>query len=530
MFEDRQDNRENNVVQVKNFPKGKLEVVNDDIIINSIMFSSFIPDGGWRNRWHGVYTIPKIIEVNDEDLTIKAKIAGCQNFNKHNPVPDRYKRRVRNPQTDFRLANCFFSLQDIESGMTFGYFVTNHALYTFYGKLQKFESHEEHKGVEQKVQNYTIDNFGDDIEYKLFKKHLSKDIFRQLLSYLQWKTDSGKIANISIFDGDEYQKWNEQYIQPADLTESFNDYVRNDSFEYYSLWIDWKRWTDGIESGNIPKYTIEKYMTDPLYVKSKNDITVGNYLLYKTFLEWRVGFDSYGAVNVDDFEKFLDFRYTPKRNGMDEWKKITSFDDYNTFIDFIVWKRKLKIFQDKENGEPILKINQIQSDVNYDGHFMSVKKVAGHSGCNPFKHLYDVAIKINNENKSVSWYVSGEKVFSVLSVGHRTEQEYRVYDTGGYTEQVDIRNIKIYFGCGQFLDALEPDVDWRKVMTSEYYLQRSALVKMEDMYYNPVNNFMGELEMAKNGYFASETNTGDDCLFGQGSIMRLSSLKIMLQK
>lgn len=542
-----------NIKPINNYPKATVEYMGDNLFINAVKFEKYIPGGGFRNKFHGIHVHNNVIECKENNIIrVNSIISGYTNFDSNYPVPDKFSDRIYNIQNDFRLANGFICLQEPENGLSMGFFVTRHTLYAFYGKLNSFEKVKENNSGSSvnkvsSIEKYDIDTYRKNPEYILFRNSINKKIFKSMILYKEW-FDYAETNDISALDLSSYSKWvntiiSDDKYNSVEISKMFNDYIQNDTYEWYICWVGWKSWTSTVENNSgseINSYNEKNYTNDPIYIKAKSDISLDAFTDLKKFVNWEKKCDTF-KLEISNFEKFLetysesDYLMTVDiiPNNIDRWKQIISYDDYLLYNRFIKWYNLFKTFYSKFNGDNIMNISDFKTnEYNKDAMFLCVKKVDFNSNKFPLTHFYDVSIEVSRRKVGwvIKWYVSDENVYTILNAGQR-DPDNLVYDAGGYTENADLSKLKIYMGCSQFMDALDPDIKRRNEYRFDGYKCQSALVRIEPIYYNPVFNNEGAYEKVNisDGYFVIDSMVGNEAFFGQGAILGVSSLSVMFK-
>lgn len=464
---------------------------------------------GWRDNYKQVLTTRLCHEVKHcRETVISFRVAAGQFFCADNPFPTAFAPRVANIQADPRLANgMVFALQP-ETGLIFGFTITNQAIHAMYGRLPyartqqgcawAIECDEDDCTPCQSCPKiYTCQNFREDPAYRSFKIQLRYDGWLSFMHFIRWCENCG---------GDMYNwsKYAEFCSRVGPLCcdtfsrERWLSWASHNDWEEYQYFLQWKKWrAHEKEFGKVP---------DCLSKCSKACNQFVYYSLPSSVSGSKCVVDGCATCNA-----------CPPPEPVQEFKRECYAYQWGA----------VRCCCDCQGAA-----------------FLSLIEVARTEACEPLRDFKCLSIGIDRSHSTLRWMINNVVVHTHVGIGRRTAEEYRVRENGGYAEDVDVSRVLVGFGTGSILDASMPSNYWRH-RSHDMSIDSTALVPLlcPSAYFNPYPNKLGELiPSAKNqtlafatfGRSAQESGLADTDkfwrLFGQGAILVIKNIHVFRRK
>lgn len=469
---------------------------------------------GWLDNFKQVLTTRHCYDVaHCRETVIYFNVAAAQFFCVDNPLPQAYIPRVKNMRGDPRLAHGIVFALNPETGMLFGFTITDHVIHAVYGRLPYARTREgcawavdcmknECEPCKPCYSEYTCENFQNDCRYQHFKLMSRQSEWLQFMHFIRWREACGGnpydwdaygkfcqskgALSCDVFTRDRWAKWGSEY----DWTE----------YQYFVEWCVWR------------EHEVKFGKMDSCRPKCEAGVCgdVVFYSLPSAVAQAKCIVDGCANCNA-----------CPPPAAE---KPVTEY------------KRECYAYQ----------WGAVRCCCDFQGaSFLSLIEVARTESCEPLKDFHCLSIGIDRSHSTVNWMINNRVVHTHVGIGRRTAEEYRVRENGGYAEQVDVPSVMVGFGTGSILDASLPSNYWRFRAQAMDTVDSTALVPLlcESAYFNPYFNTLGELLPAKKNLglaFATYGRTAQDLglaptdrqyrLFGQGAIETVREIRVFSRK
>lgn len=492
------------------------------LTINSKTFTK-TPDPGennslransWLDNFKQILTTRHCFDVRHcQETVIDFRAAASQFFCVDSPLPQAYVPRVTNMRADPRLAHgIVFALQP-ETGMIFGFTITDHAIHAVYGRLPYARSREgcawavdcmktECEPCKTCYTEYTCDNFHNDCRYKHFKLMSRQNEWLQFMHFIRWREACGG----NPYDWAEYGKFCSR-VGPLSCDVFTRDrwmrWVSEFDWTEYNYFIEWCVWREheakfGKVDACRPKCAGGK-CGELVYYSLPAAVAQGKCVV-----------DGCASCNPCPLPTASEAATEYKRECYAyQWGAVRCCCDFQ------------------------------------GAAFLSLVEVARTESCEPLKDFQCLSIGIDRSHSAVNWMINNRVVHTHVGIGRRTAEEFRVRDNGGYAEEVDVSSVMVGFGTGSILDASMPGNYWRHRAQGNNMIDATALVPLlcDSAYFNPYFNTLGELPPASQNLqlaFATYGRTAQASnlaptdrqwrLFGQGAILTVQHIRVFSRK
>lgn len=231
-----------------------------------------------------------------------------------------------------------------------------------------------------------------------------------------------------------------------------------------------------------------------------------------------------GLVNTGDWEEnYADYVYSPKFDFRLAYvAAITAWDFENAGYyevaltnDVVVatYSRTLAERDDFGGGGG-----------NYAA-FTAAKLIGRRTGNEGLKDFVKTGIAISGSNRTVSYYLEGNKVHEFANLGNAPDPELVVLDYGGSNENVVPTVVSFGFGTGDLLDGTIPSFSSAK-KDPDYLLRKLAKLTTTET----INPYRSSPRAEIDPIPAAVSEPArEDRLYGQGAILKIKQIKIEYQ-
>lgn len=470
---------------------------------------------GWADNYKLILYTRTCIPVKPcRETVLDTRVAAAQFFAVDAPIPVAYQQRTQNIQADPRFANGQVGFLQPETGMMFGFVLSNQAIHALYGRLpyaRALASSCWAKAVEDPREcvpcktgcpsRYNSVNFWDDLHFQAFKQTASQREWIQFQHYIRWRGLCGE-------RGLDHCAWKEYAEWCGSIGPLLCDAYPRDN------WIRWQSHRDWTEYTYYYDWLSWRNLEAEFGHRGACETKCGKTCCGKTWYELPGSSVAKARCNTDgcascklcvEGEVLVEKAKEIKRECYAyEWGTVRCCCDFKSAA------------------------------------FLSLIEVARRESCDPLADFSCLSVGIDRSHSTVRWYINNVEVHRHVGIGRRTKDEYRVRENGGYAEDVDVTRVVAFFGTGSILDASLPS-NYNRYRARDNTIDGTNLVPLlcPGAYFNIYANRFGELapvipDLAFGALGAtaqaqtphlSETDRGWR-LFGQGAILRIEYLNV----
>lgn len=488
---------------------GQYTADGDGLTINSRVFSETKPVGemGFTDQYKfATYFHVPIQVAKCREQIFEATLSSKQFFNSKVPFPPAFAKRILDMHADPRLAHGQFSLIDPKSGIVAGFFLTDHAVHGFYGRLPDTSCFKDYTDqyatdcVPCKSQCcdtvYNCSNFFEDCRYQEFKQNTTQEQFTVFMDYLQW-VNFAAYNNVNIFNWKVFAEWRLKH--PANCTGCdrpvYVSWKSTPIWEEYCAFQNWDKWQ-------------------------------------REYIDWLACSNTSRVATCCAGECSNLMIGTAAKSTSGCCPGDTCTCCYHVYEDTGNCYDKNNKTKQGLPEEYAYQFGRCRNCCCYcPASFLDTFELVRRENCNDLCSFVRVAIGIDRQGGAFNFYVNNKNLFTVPSVGHRLAEEHRVIEHNGYAEDIDISQVLICMGTGTLLDAAVSSNYWRWRSKNDY-IQMTALVPTMDTkrYFQVYFNTLGELTPVNpQETFAIPQESYNDCKyrnFGQGAILKVRSIRV----
>lgn len=464
---------------------------------------------GWMDNNKMTFYTKQCFPVQHcRETVLAVRASAAQFFSVNNPVPQAFLPRVRNIQADPRLANGLVFFLQPETGMMFGYTITNQAIHALYARLPYARNRSMCDWISEcqsracvpcksglcNYSSYNQRTFWEDPRFRVFKQTASQRDWINFRNYISWRC----YCNDNRFEQCNWREYANFCKVNGPLT------CENFPREHWISWISYQDWDE--------------------------------YTYYYDWLAWREQEAEFGRPVSSDIScsggcSTRVYYTVPGQIGTCSKQGCTSCQQ-NVQVQDVPPEKECYAYQ----------WGKVRCCCDFQGaSFLSLIEVAQRGTCDPLTNFACLSIGIDRSHSTVRWYINNVEVYTHVGIGYRTAEQYRVRENGGYAEEIDVTRVVAGFGTGSILDGSLPSNYNRALTVTGTNTDVSNLVPLlcESNYYNIYASRFGELPpVVPNAAFAVLGKTAASTapgvcatatqwrLFGQGAILRLQYLYV----
>jgi hypothetical protein len=437
-----------------------------------------------------------VVVSNNRETRFEADIAMRQVFSEEKPIPECLYKRVRNIYEDLRLASSGLAIIDPDTGVWYGILGTDHQLWGVYGRLPI---------------------------YRLTWPGCIRSIFQVL--------NVGCALSTSVLP--RCVPWYDCKKSDSECERALTHCLKRNRFDK------------------------NNFADDTNFATWKKCMTARRLTNWKKFLDWKEEAKK-AKTQIYDWLAYTDFDKAYKApkidaNQIEAVKNTKDYDEYCLWLLYNCWKslKKQYLFTERDPCQKDLpscvteSADMTLSDApcvpkifyEYGGMvdpipeyaaFLSAVPLVRRESANPQSDFDRVALVFDAQNNHVHYLVNNKNIYTVVKPGHRTDEQYRLTDYGGYAENIVSSRFLVGFGNFTFLDAALPNNYARQKMECDYR-EKTGLAQLlpDGAYYQIAFNKHGELEpVVSSEGFGITNDKPEDHLFGQGAVLVVRNLLI----
>ena len=390
---------------------------NRGLIVNSAPFQIAQPQGpqGSLERYKCVPTFHNLFDVTrgKEDIFV-GFLSSAQSFNKRQPFPERYGRRLECMTEDPRLAHGRFMVTDVRTGLHMGFMVTDDQVYVSYGRDSNLVNLIQSQGTKcepcSRDVAYTRNNFTEDPTYQLFKQNLTEEDYRRFIVFAIW-SHYACAQGIDVFTWKRFNEFQKEHPDICAASRSAAPYGTSSQF-----YINWKAYHDWDEYELLPHWN--RWLDEYLQLKSCEGTDCSN-----GGCSSKPGCGSCGSsqANPTCVHKFTD-----NRNCFADCGGNCDAPDRCCCPRMAEW-------------EDIVPIEMASE------------------ACNPLNDLVKYAVGIDRSRGRATFYINNTEVHCIRGLGLRHASKYRTVSLGGKPELIDVSQVSVSGGTAHQLDGALTD-------------------------------------------------------------------------